>query len=591
MNRLDAMTIPKFKNRLVRIPFAKPQIRWDNRNQSHFYEIDLVEFQQQILPHGYPKTTVWGFNTMCCCHDGESHEIDYSPGPMIKAMRNVPVTIRWNNRLWGQYRFPVDPTINWANPKNISFKNMTYNMFPYGAYECQAPVPSVIHLHGGETAPASDGNPMAWWTATGLKGPKYNSNTYTYLNTQQATMLYYHDHSMGVARLNNYTGLLGGYRIIDPQLPYEKEGNNILPTGKFYMPLIIQDKSFYQNGELYYPTMGVNEPVHPYWVNKFYGDTIVVNGRVWPNLDVAKQMYRFSILNGSNTRTYDLDLSNGDAFAVIATDGGYVEQVRYVTSIKIAPSERYDILVDFSNVKVGEKIVLQNSGEEVFVGTTDTVMQFTVIQTDSVNTYNVPKCLNRVPRLFANGQKMISTLFSMQSMDGRPEGMLIDGQIWSNPPSNYVEVGETNDWDFINLTDDMHPMHIHLIQFQVVHRRRFERQKYLNDWLSFNGPIPREMPTRNLDPTNYLTGHIQPPEPYEHGWKDTVRCPKDMVTTVRCRWAPTSVPENGVLPGENKFPFNPECPPGYVFHCHILEHEDNEMMRPLFVGKFITRIR
>lgn len=155
--------------------------------------------------------------------------------------------------------------------------------------------------------------------------------------------------------------------------------------------------------------------------------------------------------------------------------------------------------------------------------------------------------------------------------------------MFTNPPSEFVQVGSTVPFNFINLTPDIHPMHFHLIEFQVVGYQPFDVAAYRADWLALNGTPPFNQPTKELDITNYLTGSMIPPDPTDIGLKDTVKAKPGYITSILARFAPDDLPNSQVRPGVNSYSFDPTEGPGYVWHCHILEHEDNEMMRPFFV--------
>ena len=260
--------------------------------------------------------------------------------------------------------------------------------FPPGYPNAQSPVPLVTHLHGGENQSFYDGEPNEWFTASGKHGSQYstykqtdsNKAVYYYPNAQQATTLWYHDHALGLTRLNVASGLAGFYLIREPVTGNDKVAS-LLPTGKYEMPLVIQDRTFNTDGSLYYPSVGIEPTTHPYWNNTFLGNTIMVNGKVWPNMNVDKGQYRFRFLNGSNTRFYTISFSNGMAFTQIGSDGGYLKTPVSITSLLLAPAERADIIVDFSNLASGTKVILQNtaltSNTAAEKQTVGQIMQFT----------------------------------------------------------------------------------------------------------------------------------------------------------------------------------------------------------------------
>ena len=208
----------------------------------------------------------------------------------------------------------------------------------------------------------SDGHPDAWFTHDGRCGPGYVSSTYTYPNTQEPATLWYHDHALGMTRLNVYAGLAGFYLLREEKPGKKKysEQRLKLPEGDYEIPQVIQDKMFNSDGSLLFANEGLNPDVHPYWAVGFFGDVIVVNGKVWPNLDVERRQYRFRILNGSNSRFYNLKLSNGMEFIQIGSDGGLLKHPARLTSLLLAPAERADILVNFSDIEPGTSIRLLN---------------------------------------------------------------------------------------------------------------------------------------------------------------------------------------------------------------------------------------
>ena len=348
-----------------------------------------------------------------------------SPSATFLATTGVPSKVTWVNNITVPQFLPVDPTIHWADPNNIpmNMPNMPANLrppypvYPPGfdgtvtatnpnGYNAQAPVPLVPHLHGAEVQSFSDGGPNAWFTWNGLHGSTYstyeptaaNAAVYYYPNGQNPTTLWYHDHALGMTRLNVMSGLAGFYLLKDAPATttittptandFDQYMNQHFQYGVNEIPLAIQDRSFYANGELWFPTAGINPTIHPYWMPEFFGNTIMVNGRVWPNLDVTQGVYRFRVLDGSNARFYTLSFDNKMPFTVIGTEGGYLQKPVVVTSLTIAPGERYDIIADFSAVPIGTKIIMTNTAKAPFPGgatadpqTTGQVMQFTVAGT------------------------------------------------------------------------------------------------------------------------------------------------------------------------------------------------------------------
>jgi FtsP/CotA-like multicopper oxidase with cupredoxin domain len=371
-----------------------------------------------------------------------------------------------------------------------------------------------------------------------------------------------------------------------------------LPRGEFEVPLIVQDRSFRTDGSVFYPiaqdqppgTIGANPDVNPYWMLIINGDTNVVNGTVWPNMNVKRGAYRFRMLNSANQRFYRMRFSNGMPFTVIGSDGGYLRTPRTVTDFQIGVTERVDFIVDFSQFAPGTKIVMQNTeqlnppvGPAPDPNNDGLVMQFTIVDSNPVPAKPLPAQLNVIPNLVSNRPTRILIQNVQQDDAGRILQAELDGQLFHELTTELPTVGATEDWKFVNLTPLSHNKHVHLIQFLLVERQRFDRERYLADWLAVNGNPPFDHPTLKLDPTPYLIGDPMPPEPEESGWKDTIRTPADEVTTIRVRWAPTPLDTNVTVPGLNLFPFDPTLGIGFVWHCHLVEHEDNEMMRPMTV--------
>ena len=584
---LDARRIPKFVNSLAKPPVYCPVSH--EEDETDVYVVDISQFKQQILPPGYPETTVWGYGGTV--RDWETGRITYSrssPGATFETVRRVPIKVRWVNKLTGSSLFAVDPTLHWANPNNMPMHPpMPWPPFPPSFPEAQSPVPVVTHLHGGEVSSIFDGHPDAWFTADGKEGPAFITNIAKYPNCQEPATLWYHDHALGMTRLNVYAGLAGFYLLRDRrELCCRHELG--LPRGRYELPIVIQDRSFCADGSLYFPAEGINPDVHPYWTPEFFGDAIMVNGKVWPRLEVERRQYRFRLLNGSNARFYRLRFSNGLRFTQIGTDGGFLPAPVELDTLLLAPGERADILVDFSDLRPGEKLTLTNDAPAPFPhgdapdpDTTGLILQFAV-PPDSpapMRPWTLPKKLNDIPDLVPNAPRRLLTLVEVQGQGG-PLEVLLNGQKWSYSTTELPRVGATEDWVIANLTMDAHPIHLHLVQFLLHSRQDFRAEDYAAQWESLNGPPPISHPVIPLPVEPYLIGNSRPPEANERGWKDTVRMNPGQVTRIRVRFAPQDVPVCAAKPGLNFYPFDPSVGPGYVWHCHILDHEDNEMMRP-----------
>jgi len=606
---LDPHTMPKYVSQLIVPPVYTPTLVVDPITGAvvqQDYTVDMVQFSQQILPAGFPATTVWGYAGMA--YDPLTGQqlgyIEHSPAATFETVRGVPVQVTWVNRITGPSMFPVDPTIMWANPNNMATVTQPFTPFPPGYAQAQSPVPLVPHLHGAEDQSTSDGGPQAWFTTDGIHGPDYNTYVPTaansavdyYPNGQPATTLWYHDHTLGMTRLNVMAGLAGFYMIRDPNDPIAP----LLPSGQYEVPLAIQDRSFNLDGSMWFPSVGDNPDVHPYWQPEFFGNAIMVNGVVWPNLNVQPHQYRFRVLDGSNARFYTLTLTYQKGgrdvlvpFTQIGTEGGYLRTSASMTSLLIAPGQRADILVDFSNIPAGTHIIMKNTGKAPFPagsppdGTTvGQIMQFTVGGGTPVHPTPLPSVLNNIPVLTPDSPARTLVLYEVASSIDEPLMVTLQGQTFDAPVSETPRVGSTEDWLIVDITGDAHPIHLHLVQFQVVSRQSLNTAKYMADWIALNGEPPLDHPTVTLPVDNYLQGKPMAPMPNENGWKDTVIVYPGQVTVIRVRFAPLTSPSTGPgapSPGVNQYSFDPTVGPGYVWHCHIVDHEDNEMMRPYIV--------
>jgi spore coat protein A len=466
-----------------------------------FYEVPMTQFRQQ-LHRDLPPTTVWGFHGSY-------------PGPTIEARTKQPLIVKWINDLPTTHLLPIDHTLAGAEP----------------------PIPDVrtaVHLHEGHVPPESDGGPLAWFTPG-------HSRTLHYPNIQPATTLWYHDHALAITRLNVYAGLAGFYLLRD-----DPEDHLNLPKGAFEIALAIQDRTFRTNGQLFYPNKGIT---HPVWVPEFFGDTALVNGKVWPFLEVEPRKYRFRILNGCNARFLRLALSSGQPLHQIGAEGGFLPKPLDLTHILMTPAERADVILDFSG-REGETITLTNDAPAPFPGGGAIVirklMQFKVTRPLSApDTSSLPASLGVVPALSEDQVAKVRDLTLSEELDaqGNSKRLLLDGLPFAAPVTEKPRLGTTEIWRLINLTMDAHPIHLHQTTFHVLDRQPFDVARYqATKQLVFTGPAIRRAAN-------------------EAGLKDTVRAMPGEVTRILA-------------------PFR-DFSGSYVWHCHILEHEDNDMMRPL----------
>jgi FtsP/CotA-like multicopper oxidase with cupredoxin domain len=647
---LDGMLIPKF---LDPLPVAGDITVVDATTLELFgvpgesaFDIHIREFQSQILPAGYPASWVWGYLT-----DDDLVGLGIRPsylGPVIVAERGVAAAPTYLNELPPGISsnvlplLPIDLTLDWANPGGI-------DCTPIGGVlpmTCQSPyfadaIPVATHLHGGEVSPSFDGGPDAWVTQEGpgqTHGEGFPGNTYDYPNEQQESTIWFHDHALGITRLNVYAGLAGLYPIIDPDNPPLAA----MPAFPQYdIPLILQDRSFDTSGQIFYNLASNPQPnpgVHPFWIPEFIGDTIVVNGKTWPYLEVEPRQYRFRFVNGSNARFYDLSMKPGLKFAVIATDDGYLQTAISTSNLVIGPGERYEVIVDFGKMK-NKNVTMYNSARTPFPGGekptkngTDTVMQFrvtlpldvtipdTIIVGENDDTIGTP--IRPTPLVpIADGFDPVNGIRRQLTLNesigaGGPLDLVINNTKFNQaeilpgcttPLCRETElpaIGDTEIWEIINISADAHPMHTHLVSFQIIDRTGFNAAAWLTQYDALllangvgdgEGP-PNQYNVKNADGAiggNPAIGPFlrldtrKPPEPYEMGWKDTAIMYPGEVTRIAVRWATTDIPVGGVSVGENTYPFDPtalEGPVGYVWHCHIIDHEDNEMMRNYVVG-------
>ncbi|UFS68863.1 multicopper oxidase [Geomonas sp. RF6] len=559
--------------------------------------ITMSEFTQQVLPAGFPATMVWGYNGSY-------------PGPTIEAVRGVPTTVTYYNNLVDpvlQRHMTIDQTLHWADPLGLQCMMSADRDDCFSPYA--GPVPTVVHLHGGEVPSRFDGGPQGWFTPNLAQvGATFPGTVYTYPNGQEATTLWYHDHALGTTRTNVYGGLAAFYLLRDPV----NEPAN-LPSGPYEREIAIQDRQFDTAGQLLFPDgspAGLNGPPtnpedHPYWNPEFFGDVIVVNGKTWPFLNVEPRRYRLRLLNGSNARFYTLSWSaqkgKAPVFWQIGTDGGLLDTPVKLAALTLAPGERADVIVDFSGMAAGSELILQNSAKAPFPAgtvpdpaTLGQIMKVVValplsgmdtsLDPSAVTALRPTPIVRLAPTVTASTPVRRLTLNEVMGMGG-PMEVLLNNSHFMDPVSEKPRVGSTEVWEIINTTGDTHPIHLHLVQYQLLSRQKYQAGKYLKDYeRAFPGgafiPAAGPPPGGNPDPAPYLVGKPSPPDLNEAGWKDTVRMNPGEVTRIAVRFAPTDTPAGAAGPG---YPFDATEGPGYVWHCHILDHEDNDMMRPFQV--------
>jgi FtsP/CotA-like multicopper oxidase with cupredoxin domain len=602
---LDSTTVPQFVNQLA-IPrtYAPTVITGAGgavvRNE---YTVTVAQSTAQILPPGFPATTVMAYGGNVKIPGSTATEFVRSvPGSVFDNTRNITTIIHWRNAVTGRHFMPVDPTIQWANPAAIEPPPVPpdndgdgipdFQPFPAVDLGGQSPVPMVTHNHGLVVVPQNDGIADEWFTAGAQRGPNFVTMDYTEPNTQPATSLFYHDHVMGMTRLNVYSGLAGtAYIIRDPSTLLDGP-NSPLPKGEFEIPLVIQAKAFFTDGELEFPRGGVDRAnfKNAYWDPGDDSDINLVNGKVWPNLNVKRQQYRFRALSASNGRTFNIQLDNAGTvvpFTLIGSDGGFLPAPQVVTSSKLSTTERADILVDFSKFAPGTKIVMRDLDGDP-PETLGVIMQFTVQNTAAVTPPAAPTLVARA-NLPLTAPRRVKTLMQHFDADG-DQLRSVDGLDFTSPPTEYPLIGSTEEWDFVNLGGGEHFIHIHLLEFQVVSRQAIDVDAYTTRWNLLNGHLPVTRPIV-VNPDNFLVGPQIAPTPYETGWKDTARANRGEVLRLVTRWAPQETASGGVTPGTNQYPVaavEPNTNAWYLWHCHVLGHEDNDMMRKMpMVGLWV----
>ncbi len=687
-----------------------------------------------------PATTVWSYGRAADPLPNSSGitggAVGVAPAPSSQSsfnypaftievtsqLGNVPVTptkVRWINDLvekdpaspnFGKFLphlFLVDQTLHWANPPkancSMGAPNRT-DCHTEVAAPYTGPVPLVTHVHGAHVQPHSDGYPEAWWLpgAPGTKGipatyagrgtvytQANNANTvpgsafYAYENTQPATTLWYHDHALGMTRLNVYAGPAGFWLIRGGA---HDTAANVLPgpapsgTGDpnfnaayratiREIPIAIQDRSFNADGSLFYPADrsffdGFTGPyidntagappsdISGIWNPEAFFNTMVVNGTTWPKLDVDPVQYRFRLLNGCNSRTLNLAMfvvndtdgipGNLDdtlgaevPFYQIGAEQGFLPKVvkiqtGFVTTLPgdgtagtpvattfpeqallMGPAERADVIVDFTGIAAGTRIRIINTAPDGPFGsfpdaaadplTSGQVMDFIVKDNPSATDPSTPVLSLTLPfeaplgtetntrqvslnemmsdqvcvELDAVTGAIVGTLFSttpgdpnfmtnctaavtpptisgnlvepmgprqallgVLATDTATGNLIAVPKMWMDPITETPLLNSIEVWEIYNTTVDAHPIHVHLVSFQVIDRQDFD-------------PV-------TLAPI----GTAAPARPNEAGYKDTVVAPPGQITRIKAKFDIAGL---------------------YVWHCHIVEHEDNEMMRPYVV--------
>ncbi len=491
---LDQNRPKKFVDRLVISPRAlaigKRMTRGRDREPVPLFRLTMREARTRFHSELAPARS-WGFEAG-------------SPGPTIDVRQGSPVYVQWVNALPKKHLFTIDHSL-------------------HGAGLDVPDVRTVVHVHGLRVPPGDDGYPENW-----IAGGSSVTNYYP--NDQDAATLLYHDHAMSITRLNMYAGLFGFYLIRD-----EAEDSLQLPSGDYEIPIMIYDRILTVDGQLHYPVS--SDPDRP-WVEDVEGNVILANGRLYPYLELEPRAYRLRLANVSNGRFLNLRLTPGTQSWQIGSDQGLLSRPVSVACITLAPGERADIVVDFSTSR-GRTVILSSDEDEI--------VQFRVSYRGASKPFVPASRLSSVTRMHEK-EAMKTRLLALYGDEGSGENMSpsmpmrLNNLSWTDPVTETPALNSVEIWSLINLTDESHPIHLHLVRFQILDRWRFSVFDYLDD-----GRL-------------LFTGDPHPPDENEAGWKDTVRAEPEMVTRIIVRF-------DGYL-GR------------YVWHCHVLEHEDNEMMRP-----------
>jgi spore coat protein A, manganese oxidase len=483
---VDPLPVPAIERPvgLRRVPAA---LSGSSGEPAQFYRVAMREITCK-LHRDLPPTRLWSYGGSV-------------PGPTFETRSGQGLMVEWANELPAKHFLPIDHSL-------------------HGAEMGTPEVRGVVHLHGGRTPPESDGYPEDWFVPG-------QSHTYFYPNRQDAALLWYHDHAMGINRLNIYAGMMGLHVIRD-----EVEDALHLPSGKYEIPLVIMDRDLGTDGQLNYP---VSPDKAKPWVPEAFGELHLVNGKLFPYLEVEPRKYRLRVLNGANGRFYRLSLPKGVEIYQIGSDQGLLAMPVAVDYVQLAPGERADLVLDFAPHH-GTQMVLQSDAFEL--------MQFRVSKETVVDASVLPATLRPVQRIAESSAILTRrlTLDEQLNMVAESMGMLLNKTPWHMPITEKPMLNTTEIWELVNLTDDTHPIHLHMVRFQILDRRRFDSFEYLTKG------------------TLRYTSPAMAPDANEMGWKDTARANAKTVTRI-------IVPFVG-YPGR------------YVWHCHILEHEDNEMMRP-----------
>jgi len=610
-------------------------------------ETGLVDSNGAPLP-----TPLWGY--------GDKGFYTW-PGRTFQVQSGTPLEVKWENRLTDlpylitnlQGESVVDTSLHWA-----------YSLPGYESYSIDANgTPIVMHLHGGHTDFQFDGNPEFFFSpGYEIRGPQWVEKKYVYLNDQPAGNLWYHDHALGLTRLNVYAGMAGFYFVRDDMDTGQADNPLGLPAFPYELAYAIQDRMFKDNGELFYPAFEGDPfwddfitgeeadppfPGGPSALAEFFGDHMVVNGKIWPKTDVEPRNYRMHLLNGCDSRFMVLRFRAAPAgstdlgqagpplpFYVVGSDQGLGSSPVLVDTLVSEPGSRYDVVFDFSQAPMGSRVIMENlGGDAPFGGDYGDALAaedfFPARQTDRVMAFDVNLPLdNGVPDSFPDSfvgpyqgisagvdrlrkvalfegkdeygrlQPLLGTAEPATDYDGNPinwpdtpgyqnAGLVgpMEGSIaWHSPTTENPALGDTEEWEIWNATGDAHPVHLHLVHFEILGREEIVWDSHT---IEDDRVIPNDVYASPAGDGTYLETQtvVQHNGDEGHGFKlvnltygpavapmdeYVENAPKDMVTA---------------LPGQiTRIKATFDKPGRYVWHCHILSHEDHEMMRVLHVG-------
>ncbi|MDH3308439.1 MAG: multicopper oxidase domain-containing protein [Acidimicrobiia bacterium] len=611
-------------------------------------------------------TTIWGY--------GDKNAYTW-PGMTFQVKSGEPLEVKWQNKLVDAFDNPLPYLLTGKDNTDLGFGDYTgrpvvdtslhwaYSLPGYEVYDIATNgVPIVAHVHGGHSASIYDGNPEFFFSpGYGVRGPQWVEKKYLYENDQPAGTVWYHDHALGITRLNVYAGM-AGFFIIRDDFDTGLFGNPLdLPAWPYEAAFAIQDKMFKDTGELFYPSFpgdpfyddfvtgeGADLPPAifpgggPTGLAEFFGDHVVVNGKIWPQMDVEPRNYRLRFLNGCDSRflvlqffevppgatDFSTTVAGPLSFTVIGSDQGLASSPTTVDTLLCETGSRYDVVFDFKNVSYGNRVIVKNiGGDEPFGGDipgpqvfaeTDRIMAFDAVKVlDGAVPDVTPAGINFGPVVPAPTRLRKVALFEGMDEFGRLQPLLgtaepatdyagtpvnwpntpeyvnaglvgqMEGSIaWHSPTTENPAFGSTEEWEIWNVTGDAHPVHLHLVNFEILGRQEIVWDSHT---IEDDRVIPNAVYAAPAGDGTYLVN--QPvvqhngllgngfridektyggPVVLDAGDGYVENAPKDMVTA---------------LPGQiTRIKATFDKPGRYVWHCHILSHEDHEMMRVMHVG-------